>query len=144
MPHAQNLFEKFNAKLNKTKSIDIWKSICVELEGEGIKFDDWFKLKENVRNWYGRAIVSGFFDLDNCLVLVYLIKLTHIFSQKKKDGLSVTGAQGGKENQLNEFEMECLAFVRACKGTFQIDDHKCILNIFVYYVFFDTMINLVK
>lgn len=58
MPNARNLFEKFNASLNKSASIDLWKSICKELAEEGIVFDDWFKLKENVRNWYGRAIVS--------------------------------------------------------------------------------------
>lgn len=71
MPHARNLFEKFNANLNKTKTIDLWKSICAELEEEGIKFDDWFKLKENVRNWYGRAIVSRFFGIWIIFSVIY-------------------------------------------------------------------------
>lgn len=51
----------------------------------------------------------------------YTLYLTHIFPQKKKDGLSATGAKGGKENQLNEFEVECLALVRACKGNVLTD-----------------------
>lgn len=58
MPHAHHLFEKFNANLNKDVSIDLWKKIRSELVEDDIVFDDWFKLKENVRNWYGRAIVS--------------------------------------------------------------------------------------
>lgn len=57
MPHAQSLFEKFNVNLNKTQVKSQWMKIRDELENEGVKFEDWFKLKENVRNWYGRAVV---------------------------------------------------------------------------------------
>lgn len=60
MPHARELFEKFNASLNKNQVKSTWTKIRDELENEGIKFEDWFKLKENVRNWYGRAVVCLF------------------------------------------------------------------------------------
>lgn len=58
MPHARNLFEKFNNKVNKTTSVDLWISLVAQLkEEDNIEYEDWFKLKENVRNWYGRALV---------------------------------------------------------------------------------------
>lgn len=58
MPQARNLFEKFNANVNKASSVELWKSVVAQLkEEDDIEFDDWFKLKENVRNWYGRALV---------------------------------------------------------------------------------------
>lgn len=58
MPYANQLFEKLSADWDKNAFKEIWNKILSELREEGIIFNDWFKLKENVRNWYGRALVS--------------------------------------------------------------------------------------